>query len=210
MIYKSSNVRNTEHLESLSRCIITSLITLFQFVVSNTLQTLASLLCINIIYRMISFLKFLTSSLCGNTMEFNSIFSDAKFTLEPAIKLTLVKIANIFVNLSISIYISIALFRGIKEKWQLTQNGDGRIELSIGVEQWQIVHFGKRFVRVWVAWSALDSGPLAHVTAFADDAVQNYRVCLNLCISQNDGLADSHSRTNDDASPYAHIGTQLK
>lgn len=37
------------------------------------------------IYKIISFLKFLVNTLCGNTMEFKRIFSDAKVTLVPEI-----------------------------------------------------------------------------------------------------------------------------
>lgn len=36
-------------------------------------------------YKMISFLKLLVSSLCGNTIEFNKIFSDGTVTQQPRI-----------------------------------------------------------------------------------------------------------------------------
>lgn len=34
-------------------------------------------------YRIISFLKFLVNSLCGKTIEFNTIFSDGTLTQQP-------------------------------------------------------------------------------------------------------------------------------
>lgn len=60
---------------------------------------------------------------------------------------------------------------------RLTQNGDGRCELSVPEER-LAVHFCKRVVWVGVTWRPLDPRPLANGAVPSHNAVQNATVIL--------------------------------
>jgi len=56
------------------------------------------------------------------------------------------------------------------------QNGDGRIELATIVEEGRVLHFGKRFVGVWVVRGSLNPCPGTHAAAPPNDTVDDQAV----------------------------------
>ena len=64
-----------------------------------------------------------------------------------------------------------------------TKDGDGGIQLSIGVEQGIVLHFGEGFVRVGIVRSPLDSSPGPHSGVPSNHAVEDQRVFPQLGVA---------------------------
>ena len=64
-----------------------------------------------------------------------------------------------------------------------TKDGDGGIQLSIGVEQGIVLHFREGFVRVGIIRSPLDSSPGPHGGVPSNDAVEDQRVFPQLGVA---------------------------
>ena len=64
-----------------------------------------------------------------------------------------------------------------------TQDGDGGIQLSIGVEQGIVLHFREGFVRVGIIRSPLDSSPGPHGGVPSNHAVEDQRVFPQLGVA---------------------------